>query len=101
MKTFLNYALCCIVAALALVGCETNNNTTPPSLELTAVDSTSSSIKFVINTDAEECSYMLYDGENINAETILNKGTASKSGVVTINSLEANTKYYVAVAARN
>jgi hypothetical protein len=101
MKTFLNYALCCIVAALVFVGCEANNNTTPPSLELTAVDSTSSSIKFVINTDAEECSYMLYDGENINAETILNEGTPTKSGVITISDLEADTKYYVAVAATN
>ena len=44
---------------------------------------------------------MLYDGENINADTIFSQGTKTKSGVITINNLEANTKYYVAAAARN
>ena len=44
---------------------------------------------------------MLYDGENINADTIFSQGTKTKSGVITINDLEANTKYYVAAAARN
>jgi hypothetical protein len=43
---------------------------------------------------------MLYDGENISVETILREGTATEGGVITINSLQPSTKYYVAAAAR-
>lgn len=101
MKTFIKSALCCIFAALAFVGCETTVNDVRPTLELTAVDSTGSSITFVINTDGERCAYMLYDGDNINTDTIFAEGTKTKSGLITINNLEPETTYYVAAAAAN
>lgn len=101
MKTFITSALCCIFAALAFVGCETSVNDVRPTLELTAVDSTDSSITFVINTNGEKCAYMLYDGDNINTDTIFAEGTKTKSGLITINNLEPETTYYVAAAAAN
>ena len=101
MKTFIKNTICTLALALGMVACETTDNSSVPTIEVVAVDSTSKSITFVINTQSEECAYMLYDGENINADTIFSQGTKTKSGVITINDLEANTKYYVAAAARN
>lgn len=99
MKQLLNFAF--IAIASLFVACDKPVDGTAASLELVAVESTSSSIKFVINTKAEECAYMLYDGENISAEKIFAEGTSTKSGVVTINDLKASTKYYVAAAVRS
>ena len=98
MKTFLKYALCCIVSALSLISCETPNEGVA-QIELTAVEATSSSISFVINAKGDECAYMLYDGESISAQQIINEGTKTNGGLVKISDLEANTKYYIAAAA--
>ena len=98
MKNFLKYALCCIVSALGFISCETPNGEVA-SIELMAVEATSSSISFVINAKGDECAYMLYDGDNITAQQVLSEGTKTKSGLVKISNLEANTKYYVAAAA--
>ena len=98
MKTFLKYALCCIVSALGFISCETPNEGVA-QIELTAVEATSSSISFVINAKGDECAYMLYDGESISAQQIINEGTKTNGGLVKISNLEANTKYYIAAAA--
>ena len=98
MKTFLKYALCCIVSALGFISCETPNEGVA-QIELTAVEATSTSISFVINAKGDECAYMLYDGESISAQQILNEGTKTNGGLVKISDLEANTKYYIAAAA--
>ena len=97
MNKFLKYALCCIVSALGFISCETPNEEVV-SIELMAAEATSSSISFVVNANGDECAYMLYDGDNITAEQILSEGTKTKSGLVKISNLEANTKYYVAAA---
>ena len=97
MKKFLKYALCCIVSALGFISCETPNEEVV-SIELMAAETTSSSISFVINANGDECAYMLYDGDSITAEQILSEGTKTKSGLVKISNLEANTTYYVAAA---
>ncbi len=100
MKHLFTFATIALMALF--VACEVPSNSSTPSIQLTAVDSTSSSITFVINCeDAETCTYMLYDGEAINVETILSKGTTTKEGIITVDNLEPNTKYYVAAAARN
>ena len=98
MKTFLKYALCCIVSALGFISCETPNEGVA-QIELTAVEATSTSISFVINAKGDECAYMLYDGESISAQQILNEGTKCNGGLVKISNLEASTKYYIAAAA--
>ena len=98
MKKFLKYALCCIVSALSFISCETPDEGVA-TVELTAVEATSSSISFIINANGEKCAYMLYDGENISAQTILAEGTETKSGLVKITDLKEDTKYYVAAAA--
>ena len=82
------------------VGCNESINESTATLDIVAVESTDSSITFIINVKADECAYMLYDGENISVETILREGTATEGGVITINSLQPSTKYYVAAAAR-
>jgi hypothetical protein len=82
------------------VGCNDSINESTATLDIAAVESTDSSITFIINVKADECAYMLYDGENISVETILREGTATEGGVITINSLQPSTKYYVAAAAR-
>lgn len=97
MKNFLKYALCCIVSALGFISCETPNEEVV-SIELMAAETTSSSISFVVNANGDECAYMLYDGDSITAQQILSEGTKTKSGLVKISNLEANTTYYVAAA---
>lgn len=102
MKNYLKLFVVAIAASLGFVACEQiGSSSEAPTLELTAVNTTDSTIQFVVNVKADKCAYMLYDGENVSAEMVLKSGTATEGGVITINGLEANTKYYVAVAAAN
>ena len=101
MKNIFKTLFSIFAIATFAVGCNNSNTESAAALDIAAVESTDSSITFIINVKAEECAYMLYDGENINVETILNEGTATKGGVITINSLQPSTKYYVVAAARS
>lgn len=83
------------------VGCNNSDNDATAMLEILPVDTTASSITFVINVEADECAYMLYDGENISVDTVLSEGTATDGGVITIKDLQPKTKYYVVAAARS
>ena len=88
-------------AAILAVGCNNSDKNATATLEVLPVDTTSSSITFVINVEANECAYMLYDGENISVDTVLSEGTATEGGVITIKDLQSKTKYYIVVAARS
>ena len=88
-------------AAILAVGCNNSDKSATATLEVLPVDTTSSSITFVINVEADECAYMLYDGENISVDTVLSEGTATEGGVITIKDLQPKTKYYVVAAARS
>ena len=88
-------------AAILAVGCNNSDKSATATLEVLPVDTTSSSITFVINVEANECAYMLYDGENISVDTVLSEGTATEGGVITIKDLQSKTKYYIVVAARS
>ena len=101
MRNILKSLLLMVGAAIIAVGCSTKDDGSILTLEVTAVDSTNSSIKFVINTRSAECAYMLYDGDTISASTIFAEGTKTEGGLITINNLEAETTYYVAIAARS
>lgn len=103
MKTIFRNVLCAIVSLLAFVGCSYfEGSDVMPTISITAVDSTSTSITFVINsTNAQKCCYLLFDGENISVDKILQDGTESKESLVTVTSLKPQTKYYVAAAALN
>ena len=83
------------------VGCNNSDKDATAMLEILPVDTTASSITFVINVEADECAYMLYDGENISVDTVLSEGTATDGGVITIKDLQPKTKYYVVAAARS
>lgn len=83
------------------VGCNNSDKDATAMLEILPVDTTESSITFVINVEADECAYMLYDGENISVDTVLSEGTATDGGVITIKDLQPKTKYYVVAAARS
>lgn len=83
------------------VGCNNSDKNATATLEILPVDTTASSITFVINVEADECAYMLYDGENISVDTVLSEGTATDGGVITIKDLQPKTKYYVVAAARS
>ena len=101
MRNILKSLLLMVGAAIIAVGCSTKDDGSILTLDVTAVDSTNSSIKFVINTRSAECAYMLYDGDTISANTIFAEGTKTEGGLITINNLEAETTYYVAIAARS
>ena len=101
MRNILKSLLLMVGAAIIAVGCSTKDDGSILTLDVTAVDSTNSSIKFVINTRSAECAYMLYDGDTISASTIFAEGTKTEGGLITINNLEAETTYYVAIAARS
>lgn len=83
------------------VGCNNSDKDATAMLEILPVDTTASSITFVINVEADECAYMLYDGDNISVDTVLSEGTATDGGVITIKDLQPKTKYYVVAAARS
>lgn len=83
------------------VGCNNSDKDATTMLEILPVDTTASSITFVINVEADECAYMLYDGDNISVDTVLSEGTATDGGVITIKDLQPKTKYYVVAAARS
>ena len=101
MRNILKSLLLMVGAAIIAVGCSTKDDGSILTLDVTAVDSTNSSIKFVINTRSAECAYMLYDGDTISASTIFAEGTKTEGGLITIDNLEAETTYYVAIAARS
>ena len=104
MKNLFRLFIATVVAVLPFVGCEpVSNNTAAPTIEIVTVGTTDSSLSFAVAaTDAAECAYMLYDGDIISAEAVLNNGTAiAASGVVEVKNLKANTTYYVVAAARN
>ena len=104
MKNLFRLFIATIVAVIPLVGCETpSDKVAAPTIEIVAVTTTENSLSFAVTaTDASECAYMLYDGDIITAETVLNGGTAIEaSGVVEVKNLKANTTYYVVAAARN
>ena len=83
------------------VGCNNSDKDATAMLEILPVDTTASSITFVINVEADECAYMLYDGDNISVDTVLSEGAATDGGVITIKDLQPKTKYYVVAAARS
>lgn len=101
MRNILKSLLLIFAMATFAVGCNNSDNDATAMLEILPVDTTASSITFVINVEADECAYMLYDGENISVDTVLSEGTATDGGVITIKDLQPKTKYYVVAAARS
>lgn len=101
MRNILKSLLLMFAMATFAVGCNNSDNDATAMLEILPVDTTASSITFVINVEADECAYMLYDGENISVDTVLSEGTATDGGVITIKDLQPKTKYYVVAAARS
>ena len=104
MKNLFRLFIATIVVVLPFVGCEQpGDNIAVPTIEIVAVSTTDNSLSFAVtSTDAQECAYMLYDGDIISAESVLSGGTAiNASGVVEVKKLKSNTTYYVVAAARN
>ena len=101
MRNILKSLLLMFAMATFAVGCNNSDKNATATLEILPVDTTASSITFVINVEADECAYMLYDGENISVDTVLSEGTATDGGVITIKDLQPKTKYYVVAAARS
>ena len=101
MRNILKSLLLMFAMATFAVGCNNSDNDATAMLEILPVDTTASSITFVINVEADECAYMLYDGDNISVDTVLSEGTATDGGVITIKDLQPKTKYYVVAAARS
>lgn len=102
MRRLFTKLLCYIAVVAGMVACAEQNGGVAPTITLTPVESDAQSITFVINTtNAESSAYMLYNGESVTVADVFAKGTKSKGGLITIKDLEANTKYYVAAAARN
>ena len=101
MRNILKSLLLMFAMATFAVGCNNSDKNATAMLEILPVDTTASSITFVINVEADECAYMLYDGENISVDTVLSEGTATDGGVITIKDLQPKTKYYVVAAARS
>lgn len=101
MRNILKSLLLMFAMATFAVGCNNSDKDATAMLEILPVDTTASSITFVINVEADECAYMLYDGDNISVDTVLSEGTATDGGVITIKDLQPKTKYYVVAAARS
>ena len=101
MRNILKSLLLMFAMATFAVGCNNSDKDATAMLEILPVDTTASSITFVINVEADECAYMLYDGENISVDTVLSEGAATDGGVITIKDLQPKTKYYVVAAARS
>ena len=101
MRNILKSLLLMFAMATFAVGCNNSDKNATATLEILPVDTTASSITFVINVEADECAYMLYDGENISVDTVLSEGAATDGGVITIKDLQPKTKYYVVAAARS
>ena len=101
MRNILKSLLLMFAMATFAVGCNNSDKDATTMLEILPVDTTASSITFVINVEADECAYMLYDGDNISVDTVLSEGTATDGGVITIKDLQPKTKYYVVAAARS
>ena len=101
MRNILKSLLLMFAMATFAVGCNNSDKNATATLEILPVDTTASSITFVINVEADECAYMLYDGENISVDMVLSEGTATDGGVITIKDLQPKTKYYVVAAARS
>lgn len=105
MKTLFRLFIASVIAIVPLVGCEQpNEQVKMPTIEIVAVSTTDTTISFAVSTTnaTEWCAYMLYDGDIISAETVLNEGTPiPASGVVEVNGLKSETTYYVVAAARN
>ena len=100
--TLLTVAMCGI---LAMVSCENQSSTTKlPKINVTLNEIDSNSATITINAvDADECAYMLYDGDVITAEQVLANGTKLEehSSSIELENLEPETTYYVIAAARN
>ena len=103
MKNLFKLFTVALLSVLSLASCELNDEVVAPTIEIVAVDTTSTSISFAVSTtNASECAYILYDGDTVSAEMIFTQGTAiGKSGVVEVTKLTPETTYYVAAAARN
>ena len=101
MRNILKSLLLMFAMATFAVGCNNSDKDATAMLEILPVDTTASSITFVINVEADKCAYMLYDGDNISVDTVLSEGTATDGGVITIKDLQPKTKYYVVAAARS
>ena len=107
MKKLYLFAL--VALAAVFVGCKSDNPNvvTPvaPTVSIEKGNETTDSISFTVTTtNAEACAYMLYEAAAPAANDVLANGTAievNKAVVVTIDELEADTQYNVAVAVRN
>ena len=94
-----------LFAVLPLVGCETATEVVKvPTVQVKFIDIATTSVTIaVVATDAEECAYMLFDGDVITAEQVLKSGVEIEGDGVPfkVSGLKANTTYYIVAAARN
>lgn len=94
-----------ISVVIAFVGCDSveEGKGTLPTISLIKGDVTENSLSFIISSSgAEECAYLLFDGDVITASEVFERGTkANVNGVVNVGNLDSNTTYHIVAAARN
>ena len=94
-----------LVIVMPLVGCESaSESIKAPTVEVKALQVADTSVTLaVMAVGAEECAYMLFDGDVITAEQVLTNGVVVEGDGVPFNvsNLKTNTTYYIVAAARN
>ena len=105
MKHLFNFCAVLLAAALVLVGCQSDRSDgVVPTVKLVAGKVGATTISFTVEaSNASKCTYMLYDGDVITADTILAEGVvvAGDGAITTVEGLESETVYYVVAAASN
>ena len=94
-----------LVIMMPLVGCESaSESIKAPTVEVKAVQVADTSVTLaVMAVGAEECAYMLFDGDVITAEQVLTNGVVVEGDGVPfkVSNLKTDTTYYIVAAARN
>ena len=105
MNRFFRLFSVAVLAIMAFVACEKQDPVAQePTIKVSLIDTGSNSATiFVAATNADECAYMLYDGDVITADRVLSEGVAIEdiNSTIEVANLAPETTYYLIAAARN
>lgn len=102
MKQLFRFVVVAIVALLSIVSCQKNVDTVAPTVNITLREVGSTSATIAVHAkNANECAYMLYDGDAISVDKVFLQGVMVEDSEITIDNLKPETTYYIIAAARN
>ena len=104
MKAITKLLFVALVSMLGFASCDKQNEVAPTIEIAQAIDATHDTFIFTVKVSgADQCAYIIYDGDGITAERVFAEGVAIKNAKspVVVDGLKRGTTYHIVAAAKN